>query len=86
MPPKVVNMAAAVDTRGVLQKFAAAIFTSIFLCLRLHCTYHSNRNLLMPVILGRVIARNLKNKDLHFVVIFCTYLLHLSDIFLYLIR
>ena len=37
-------------------------------------------------ILGQVIVGNLKNKGLYFAVIFCTHILNMSDLFLYVLR
>ena len=73
-------------TSRVLKKSATDIFNSRFPRLRPYCTYQvSRKNTWISQILGRVLARNLKNKGLHFVVILRTYLLYLSNVSLYLL-
>ena len=85
MPSKVLKMTAMVLLG--FQEVCCFHFNNIFPPLRLYCTYQDSRkNWWISLILGRVLAKNLKNKGLHFVVILRTYLLYLSNSSLYLLR
>ena len=47
---------------------------------------HKLLKVVISSILGPTITRNVKNKGLYFVVMFCTHLLNMSDIFLHFLR